>query len=176
MNLGCIYFLWKEKSGSFLYLNSLLKCPIQFLFHFLLQEACSFCLLHSSGGGLEATVVARRVAFVYLGAVLLVYANNNHTCRQGQHSSEPWPWHFSVSHLHTFWNAETRLSHREDTLRVHQFTYSSPVVASQRSACRLVRCQQFSYRACPLESHNHTCTASWQPHSELAGLGICCQL
>lgn len=106
MNLDCIYG-WKDKSGSFLYLNSLLKCPIQFLFHFLLQEACSFCLLHSSGGGLEATVVARRVAFVYLGAVLLVYANNNHTCGQGQHSSEP--WRFSVSHLYMFWNDETRI-------------------------------------------------------------------
>lgn len=65
-----------------LYLDGLLKGPIQFLFHFLLQEARGFCLLHSSGGGLEAAVVARGVALVHLGAVFLVYADNNHTCRQ----------------------------------------------------------------------------------------------
>lgn len=50
------------------------------------------------------------------------------------------------------------------------------MVASQRSACRLARCQQFSYTACPRESHNRTCTASWLPRSELAGLGTGCQL
>lgn len=72
----------KLEARSVMYLDGLLKGPVQFLFHFLLQEACGFCLLHSSGGGLEAAVVPCGVAFVHLRAVLLVYADNNHTCRQ----------------------------------------------------------------------------------------------
>lgn len=63
------------------YLHSLLKGPIQFLFHFLLQEARGFCLLHSGGCRLETAVVARGVAFVNLRAELLVDANDDHTCR-----------------------------------------------------------------------------------------------
>lgn len=64
-----------------LYLNSLFEGPVQFLFHFLLQEAGGFCLLHPGGGGLEAAVVACWVAFVHLRAELLVNADHDHTCR-----------------------------------------------------------------------------------------------
>lgn len=64
-----------------LYLNSLFEGPVQFLFHFLLQEAGGFCLLHSGGGGLEAAVVACWVTFVHLRAELLVNADHDHTCR-----------------------------------------------------------------------------------------------
>lgn len=151
---GCITGALKPPH---LYLNSLLKGPVQFLFYFLLQEARGFRLLHSGGGGLEAAVVASGVTLVHLRSVLLVNADNDHTCRQ--HS------------------VLARSSHKtRQRVRLHVYTYNNPVVAFPRSACTLERCRQFSYRACPLESHNRTCTASWRPRNELAGLVICCQL
>lgn len=55
-------------------------------------------------------------------------------------------------------------------------TYSSPAVASRHSVCRPVRCQQSSCTACPLGSHNHTCTSSWPPRNGLAALETCCRL
>lgn len=64
----------------------MLEGPVQFLFYFLLQEAGGFCLLHSGSGGLEAAVVAGRVALVHLRAVLLVHADHNHTCRSYGHA------------------------------------------------------------------------------------------
>lgn len=66
--------------GAASYLDGLLEGPIQFLFHFLLQEAGGFRLLDSGSRGLEAAVVARRVALVHLRPQLLVDANDDHTC------------------------------------------------------------------------------------------------
>lgn len=63
-----------------LYLHRLLKGPVQFFLHFLLQEAGGFRLLHPGGGGLEAAVVPGGVALVHLRAVLLVDADDDHTC------------------------------------------------------------------------------------------------
>lgn len=55
-------------------------------------------------------------------------------------------------------------------------TYSSRAASSLHSVYKPERCQQSFYKACLLESHNHTCTSSWPPHSELAALETCCQL
>lgn len=114
----------------------------------------------------------------------------------------PWPWNHNSSLLGRICTPEGRTlhlcrsrsylrvsMHLERALKRHEVlrgesamwmwmrnTHSSPVVASQRSACRLVRYQQSSYTTCPLESHNRTCTASWLLHIELAGLGTCYRL
>ena len=71
----------RQRNIDLTYFNRLFKGPVQFLFHFLLQEAGGFCLLDSGSRGLEAAVVACWVALVHLGAALLVYADHDHTCR-----------------------------------------------------------------------------------------------
>lgn len=73
-------FATPAKENLLWYLDRLFKGPIQFLFHFLLQEAGGFCLLHAGGRGLETTIVACWVAFVHLRAVLFIYADHDHTC------------------------------------------------------------------------------------------------
>lgn len=73
--------------GAASYLNGLLEGPVQFLFHFLLQEARGFRLLHSGGRRLETAVVARGVAFVHLRSELLVDADDDHTCGGGSSQS-----------------------------------------------------------------------------------------
>lgn len=55
-------------------------------------------------------------------------------------------------------------------------TYSSRAASSLHSVYKPERCQRSFYKACLLESHNHTCTSSWPPHTELAALETCCQL
>lgn len=74
--------------GAASYLDGLLEGPVQFLFHFLLQEARGFRLLHAGGRRLEAAVVAGGVAFVHLRSELLVDADDDHTCGGGSQSAE----------------------------------------------------------------------------------------